>query len=81
MTLKNKQKMIQYVIYKPTTKDHPGKWVVRRWYIFPGVPKPTAEVECDLVDTLEEAREKIPFGTVKIDRYPEDDPVIQEIWM
>ena len=32
-------------------------------------------------DTLEEIRAKIPWGLVKIGRYPDDDPVIVECWM
>lgn len=68
----------QYVIYK-NPKDMPGKYVTRKWEIWPGGPKPTTEAfSCA---TLKEARSHVPQDMVKLDRSPGDDPVIYEVWV
>lgn len=37
--------------------------------------------EVVVADSLNELRKKLPAGLTKIDRDPEDDPVIIEVWL
>jgi len=67
----------QYVIYKNPT-DHPKKYVTRKWGIQPGGLEPLEKVVCN---TLKEARDIVPKGLVKVDRDPQDDPCIYEVWI
>lgn len=72
--------MIIHVVYRPTTKDYPGKWVHRaRAIVAPGLDLPSDD--CDLADSLDEIRQTIPPGLVRMDRDPNDDPVIEEVWL
>jgi len=71
-----------YTIYSPTTRDYPGKWVVRRWDIIPGHSKPVPWLELIAkADSLEEARSALPEGLFLMPRADEDDPVIYETWI
>jgi len=69
----------QYVIYDHP-KDFPDKFVVRKWII-----KKNGILEFDtgvfVADTLEEAREFIPFGFTPMPVFQDDDPAIAEVWM
>lgn len=70
-----------YVIYKHPA-DYPDHYVVRAWRIETGREPLAGFVK--LADTLEEARQLVPIerlGLVRIERSPEDDPVIQETWL
>jgi hypothetical protein len=70
-----------YVITGPDTSDYPGMFTVRR--------QRAASDRCVYIDkkpighalTLEEARELVPPGLARIDRDPDDDPVIVESWL
>lgn len=68
----------QYVIYE-NPRDAPGKFVVRRFFFVHG-PEPIA---VGITDSLEEARALVPQKThgCKIDRMPQDEPQIVEVWM
>ena len=69
-----------YVIYRPTTTDHPGKWVVRRWHVsLSGGVRP--EATCALHDSLEEARASLPPNRNRIERSDTDDECIEETWI
>jgi hypothetical protein len=68
--------MFMYVVYW-NPEDHPLKWVLRRWQV---LPSPTPDARCYVLDTLEEARALIPRSMVRIERSPNDDPAIHEVW-
>jgi hypothetical protein len=68
----------QWVIYDHP-KDHPDSFVVRRWGILDG--KLIPDHECQLADSLEEARHIIPDGLVRIPRSIDDDLAIVETWL
>lgn len=68
----------QWVIYN-SPRDYPGKFVVRRWEIRPGIPIPTSDV--GTADTLEEIRRMIPSGLYRLPRFDEDEPQIVEVWI
>ena len=67
-----------WTIYRPTTSDLPGVWVVRRSVISGG--QIYADAECKTAETLEEARALLPPGLHRLPRRPDDDPVIEECW-
>ena len=72
--------MEQWCIYRGP-KDHPHvPFVVRRWEIRRGMePIPTRDAWA--AESLAAARTVIPPGKVKLDRSPDDDPVIVEVWL
>jgi hypothetical protein len=61
------------------TEDFPGLYVVRVHEVGPGYTHPTDKYQT--APTLEAIRELVPEGKVKIDRHPNDDPVIVETWL
>lgn len=66
-----------YVIYDNPT-DHPGKFVVRKWW----GDKPTGEGA--VTDSLYAARlyiRELGLGLVMVTRDPGDDPCIVESWL
>lgn len=68
----------QYAIYDHP-RDFPDHFVVREWLIKDGQVTPAEE--CWLTQTLEDARALIPRGMYNFGRYPQDDPVIVEVWI
>jgi hypothetical protein len=61
--------------------DFPGRWVLRGHEIFPNAGTLRSHEACFVASTLEEIRAKIPAGTRRVDRAPEDNPVIYECWL
>lgn len=62
-----------FVVYRPTTSDHKGKWVARMHLSLPQCPT-------DLLlesDTLAGVRSQLPPEAIKIARSTYDDPVIE----
>lgn len=69
-----------WTIYK-NPRDYPGCYVVRRGQAILALGivhdlEPTA-----VCHSLVEAREAVPPGRVRMDRHPDDDPVIVETWI
>ena len=58
--------------------DHPEQFVARRWVATPQ-PVPTDEVL--FAHDLDDLRQKMPSGLVRMPRQPGDDPVIVETWI
>jgi len=67
-----------YTIYFDP-EDFPGKYVVRGWTSYLEHSEP--DKECEVVDSLEKAREKIPAGMVWQARYPSDPRPVVEAWV
>ena len=67
-----------WVIYEKP-RDYPQSFVVRRWRVV--AERVIATQEFSVHDTLEQAREGVPVWCARIDRDPEDDPVIVESWL
>jgi hypothetical protein len=63
--------------------DHPGRYVVRRFEIRPGVAEPIGDPEPMFVGrTLAAAREAIPpEAGACLHRSPSDPPSIVETWL
>jgi len=67
---------IYTVYFNPS--DYPGKYVVRVTTI---VGARGIVGDPGVFDSLENARECIPQSLMRMDRLPEDDPVIVEVWI
>lgn len=71
--------MEQYIIYARPS-DYPSHFVVRRATIrlrSVHMHDPPHALKA----TLEEARDTLPEGLVRINRQEQDDPVIVEVWI
>lgn len=68
-----------WVIYDHPT-DHPDHYVVRGQRIEPGAVVPDAD-PLAVVDTLDQARDRVPFGCTCLGRHPADDRKIVEVWI
>lgn len=69
-----------YVVYKNPSDYPKGKFVVRVHEVGPSGVKVRLAAHA-VADTLEAARASIPLGLYRMPRFPEDDPVIVEVWM
>lgn len=56
-------------------RDYPSGYIARRFIL----DKPTGETVTG--ETLEAVRERLPWGLYRMERAPEDDPVIVEVWI
>jgi hypothetical protein len=59
-------------------KDCPDHVVLRRWYVTAGSTRPGP---CELFDTIQEARLRLPRGLFNMRRQDGDDPKIAESWI
>lgn len=59
--------------------DYPGKFVVRRFAIGPGVVRSLRPLFA-IGDSLEAVRRQLPEGLTCLARCEQDDPVIVETW-
>jgi hypothetical protein len=67
-----------WTIYRPVTREYPGKWVARMHVALPEI-KPTRFVMTH--DTLEDLRALLPPGLIKAAADPSDLPEIEETWL
>lgn len=67
-----------YTIYH-NVSDYPSGYVVRRFEIGQGVATPTTDATW--APTLDEVRTAIPWGFVCLNRDPNDEPAIVEVWL
>jgi hypothetical protein len=66
-----------WVIYRPTTREYPGKWVARMHVVLP-VLRPTRFVMTH--DNLSELRALLPPDLGRAAADPADLPEIEETW-
>lgn len=59
-------------------RDHPEHFVARMFFTLPQTMPTNVAV---IADTLDEVRETLPTGLVRIDRSPADEPHIVETWL
>jgi hypothetical protein len=71
-----------YVVFDPTTKDYPGRYVVRRQIAHGGEIWIDAE-PTGVTRTLEDARDTIPDieALTRLAKDPDEDPNIVECWV
>jgi len=72
------QRLPMWVVYRPVTREYPGKWVARMHVTLPE-PKVTRFVMTH--DTLPELRAMLPEGLTQMNRHPADVPEIEEVWL
>jgi hypothetical protein len=68
-----------WTVYRPTTSDRPGQWVARLSYVDKAGIRPTRTVITGT--TLAAVRAELPPGLTRLARQPDDDIVIEEIWL
>lgn len=68
------------VIYGPNQVEYPGRYVLRNWYTN-GKGKIVCGLGCMVLDSLAECRAIVTEGKVMMERRPDDDPSIIEIWL
>jgi hypothetical protein len=76
--LANKGRLPMWTVYRPVTREYPGKWCARMFVTLPAA-KPTRFVIAH--DSLEELRAILPQGLANIGRDPDDPPEIEETWI
>lgn len=59
--------------------DYPRDFVVREWVCSRGESSP--QHLAILAPTLEAARAALPPGLHRLERHPNDDPTITEVWI
>jgi hypothetical protein len=67
-----------WVIYRPITREYPGRWVARMHVTLPA-SRPTRFVM--IHDTLDELRAMLPLGLTFLQRDPDDVAEIEEVWV
>lgn len=72
------ERLPMWVIYRPTTSDFEGWWVARMWLTFPELKATLTSIDSP---TLKGVRCRLPGGLTCIGRHPDDDPVIEEVWL
>jgi hypothetical protein len=71
--------MIQWTIYDHP-RDHPTMFVARKWWVDGNGPQPTTDMMISAnVEDLRSAMAQM--GLTCLPRYPDDDPVILEVWL
>lgn len=77
LTTAGRPPWVIYTIYE-NPKDFPGKFVVRGFDALTATPHPQPiYVGTSIVD----ARNSVPPGQVRLERYLEDDAAIKEVWV
>jgi len=71
---------VKLYVITTRTKDYGDKYVLRAHTVTPSGSFPEA-IPIAVVDTIEEAREHVPFGCMNLGRDEQDDPVIVETWL
>lgn len=67
-----------WTIYRPPTHEYGPQWVARMWLAAPVLRSTRFTMTHD---TLAELREQLPPGLARLDRQPDDEPVIVETWI
>jgi hypothetical protein len=69
------------VYYQPS--DYPESYVVRAYEITVGGPVPDQAPLAIAAELLEARRaiRRVAPGSVRVERYPYDDPVLVEVWL
>lgn len=66
--------VVMWVVYD-SPADLPGRFVARKW----SGPVPTEHIR--QAKTLEWLRQQLPIGLSRIERQPDDDDKIVEVWL
>jgi len=69
-----------FTIYE-NPRDYPRRFVVRETRIGPGGTMEISPVPLAVTTSLTGARVALPPGLVRLDRSPDDDECIREVWV
>lgn len=72
------ERLPMWVVYRPTTSDHPGHWCCRMHLTLPAHSSTGTYL---LGDSLEQIRAQLPPGLTCLGRQDDDEPVIEEVWL
>jgi len=72
------ERIPMWVIYNQATSDYPGRWVTR---LHLSLPNPEHTRFVLLRDTLQDIRDALPPGLTRMNRDPNDDANIVEVWL
>lgn len=72
------ERLVMFIVYDHPA-DFPNEFVCRRCYPAAGAVVFDPELFAR-GNTLDKVRARIPAGAVRLERSPEDDPVIVETW-
>lgn len=78
LTHRLQPRLPMWVVFDPTTRDYPGRWVARMHVTLPE-PKPTRFVITH--DSLEGLRGLLPPWLTRLERATDDAPEIVEAWL
>jgi hypothetical protein len=78
MSINDAGNLVIWTIYRHP-RDFPDKWVLRGQEIACGGVR--VHNTCFVANTLEEVRAHVPFGDLRLERDPHDDPAIYEVWL
>jgi hypothetical protein len=67
-----------WVVCNPNTTDFPGKWVAT---LHLTLPENRVTEHRIVRDSLDEVRKMLPLGLERLERSPNDDPNIVEVWL
>lgn len=71
----DQDELVMYVVYEKPT-DYPDFFVVRRW-----TGLSANKIIFSVSETLDDARQTLPRGLFRLDRFNTDDPCIVETWL
>jgi len=71
------ERLPMWVLYSTPT-DYPESCVARLWV---SLPTPAPTTVAIVAPTAEEVRAQLPAGLVRLERRPEDEPQISEVWL
>jgi hypothetical protein len=78
MSAKHPRVLQMWTVYRHP-RDYPTKFVARM--SLATHPEPTPTNDMFVADSLDEVRALLPPGLYCLERLPEDDPVIVEVWL
>lgn len=73
-----RDRLPMWTVYRPTTSDFAGQWTARMHLTLPESQSTDILV---VGASLEQIQQQLPPGMANIGRQPEDDPVIEEVWV
>ena len=75
---KLRERLPMWTVHDQTTREYPGKFVVRMWVTLPAEKATRFTIAHD---TLDELRAMLPRGLTCIGRHTNDLPEIVEAWL
>ena len=78
MQLRLRDRLPTWVVYRPCTREYPGRWVARMHVTLPA-SRPTRFVMTH--DSRDGLRQMLPPGLINLGREEQDVQEIEEVWV